>query len=505
MREIDQEKNPPAEVPEIPDLKKKEQDRKKAGGAWVKMGGGRGAAFNGARGGNGVASTFAGARALGGAEAVLSMPQGGYFAGLLSALRYSLFGQFIGRLWATLAGRALLAGMATALLGGVIFLAGRLIEPQAVPAQQAPDLGGINSSLRVSRASGDRMGYAARAAKGEIRFEPTKTPEPPKVEDETELIEQPPVEDHQAQLNRLPPLAGAKLTDQMGQKFGNSNIFNNPNAPQFGQIIDRSRIAQLTQIQRSQARAMRPGASARAASQRGRARGRSSRAMGQLKLARGMSVAGANATSADPQKGFATDAFDQRVTNPAEIPDPSLGGGTPVTGGGGASGGGINPGYIPPAPPIPSEVPVMPIQPMIDAINALAGLAAMLKMIGMMLMIIGLIFIAIGIALIVSGFGALIGAMFIAIGLMFMAMGMMMMQQAGQLGGVAKGISAELEQLYGQQRQSEISDECIDQAVNNGTDPSQCQPSQTAPNMEFGISEAVEEERNSEPTLEVAP
>src|SRR3989338_3986503 len=284
---------------DIPDLKKKEKERKKAGAAWgqVKTGG---SPFNGATGGNGAASTFAGAGRLAQNAAA--------GAGGFSRFKPSL----VSRLWGTFAGKLILAGF-TALIAGALTIIGSQMMVRA--PYMVPNLGGISSSIQVAGADHDRLQYAAGSGKGQIKYDET-----PGLPDWAKQQEPAPADEPPAPYENPFPslphnLSVAKLTSQLGGCFGGKDIFSGAGvgAPKFGDGFDRSKIANLTPPQpKGVSRAMK--GNRRVASQKALAfRGRSARAMVQLKLARAMSVAGANSTQADTSKGRATDAFEQRA------------------------------------------------------------------------------------------------------------------------------------------------------------------------------------------------
>ena len=156
--------NDGAPAADIPDLKKKEKERKKAGAGWggVKPGGG---SFSGATGGTVARAAASAASSAGGAAAIGAAEAAG--AGWLSSM--------IATLTATVLGKALLAaGVAAFLMGAGLFGYAMLKGGAggAAGAGGVGDLGAISSSMKVRGDGADRTGFIA--SNGEIMFDPLK-------------------------------------------------------------------------------------------------------------------------------------------------------------------------------------------------------------------------------------------------------------------------------------------------------------------------------------------
>jgi len=235
---------PDQDVPavDIPDLKKKEKERKKAGAAW---GGGRpaGAPFAGATGGQGagVAARAAASAARAGTGAAAQFGAGAQ-AGFFSRLLAQLGGAFAS-LTATALGKALVLTAAALLAGGAVAIAYRMLAGGG-PAGARPDLGGISSTVKVHR-EGDSAGlkYAARAGRGEIKWEGADKGAGPKT---AEAGKDKPADDKDknAEAGEGAPrdrtandLAGAKLTSSLAGAFGAHDIFSGGSASRFGPSV----------------------------------------------------------------------------------------------------------------------------------------------------------------------------------------------------------------------------------------------------------------------------
>jgi len=187
---------PNQDVPsiDIPDLKKKEKERKKAGAAWgnAKPAGGRlagGAAGEGAVVGEGAIAEQA---AVGGARAAASAAraaaaaargagaaaeaglqagagaQAGFFANLFAQV-----GRVIAGFTSTLLGKVAAVAVVALMVGGAAVVAMKLLGVGAAGGA-APDLGDISSNLKVHRDGGDTgLDYAAKAGQGQLKWENT--------------------------------------------------------------------------------------------------------------------------------------------------------------------------------------------------------------------------------------------------------------------------------------------------------------------------------------------
>ena len=157
----------------IPDLKKEEKDRKKAGAAWGQAKPG-GAPFAGARGAAGgaraaasaarVAASTARAAAVG-EEAAFAAGAGGQ-AGFFA----TLFGQVEGVLasfTSTVLGKIAVAVAVALMMGGAALLAYKLVGRAMADASAPPNLAGISSNLKIRPGGGDSsLDYDARAGRG---------------------------------------------------------------------------------------------------------------------------------------------------------------------------------------------------------------------------------------------------------------------------------------------------------------------------------------------------
>lgn len=502
----DKAKEPHTPEADIPDLKKKEKERKKAGAVW---GSGKplGTPFAGATGGSGVA----GAMARSAASAAVAEAAAG-------AAAPEIAGSFLARLLAWVAASrlgkiALALGAASVLAGFGLYLWG-LMQGGQTPIGVGSNLGGISSTIKVhSGARGGSLGYMARTAKGELKFEEAppagpapeagpspetpsgeKTPEAPKT-DLSGILPHGGL----ARPDRLPhDLSGAKLTSSLGSQFA-KNIFTNPGTPKFGEGFDRGRIKTLTPgAGRGPTKAFKQPAKIPVARGMTPRRGRSSRAIGQLRLARGLSMRGADVGSNDVSKQMASDAFDQRATRAGTIPDPDKAPGPSSSGGGPGSVNPMGPGAtditMPEEPRLQPDAhgrDITPYQPALNNALNMAAQAGKMKKISMMLIAIGIVLIAIGIATLPWG------AILIGIGAMLLGMGIMMMMMANMMAQQAKQMANQIKNMEGQLNQGKIVDECTDQALADGTPPEACRPQTTAPPMDTTIKQDVEKERSS--------
>ena len=158
----------PVAAIEIPNLKKKEKERKKGGAAW--SGAGRTGAWEGATGGARAAASAVAEGAAGEAAAVEE--------GLLSSIMSRLEGTFLGRLLnpmlrllaelaSTGMGRAVLAAMAALLAAGAVAVAMKLMGGHGQVAGSA-NLEGISSSIKIHRPGDISLGDAAIANRGAL-------------------------------------------------------------------------------------------------------------------------------------------------------------------------------------------------------------------------------------------------------------------------------------------------------------------------------------------------
>lgn len=461
--------------PDIPELKKKEKEK-------------RGMGVPGYAG-TGSPAPSIGLNVGGGAVRVgssLASQPGLLGSGHIAATISRVLGgpqTFLGGIFASSAGPALvLTGMLVG-AGAVAAAALRLSGGFGSPAQGGGSfaLPGPSTSGIVIDAPRDRsLGYVAQANQGEIFFneEHPMAPEPKKEEapkeeapkpPEVPKFEMPKPEDLMAKaggLNRDGFIK--KLTNDprslhgggLGQGAGGFNLKKSfastklPSAKPLGKTAAAKRARQKLAVRSLQTQ-----------------KGRSSRAMGQLKLAKNMSVSGAGSPQDTQARQFITDAFEQGR---------SLGGDA----GGllGAGGGDMTvpmggPGITNDIPDVGPAGNVTPYQSNLDAARNLGNNAAMLKMIGMMLLAAGAALVAIGRALMGNHTTLPIGVALVAAGMALIMMGLMMLAMSADMGQAAKGQGDVMEQGYGQDDQGTVVDDCADQAVNGGVQTENCDPS----------------------------
>jgi hypothetical protein len=479
--------------PELPDLKKKEKERKKAGVAWSF--GQKAGSFEGALGANGARSAAsAAARAASQAfEAVGSraatwigrlleraLGTTGWLARLISPLMGSAFGE--------LAAALMLAGALAGVVGAGLYAAAMLMGLGDAPKGGiSPELGALSDTLRPKGAGVGGLDYLrgkglyGEAAKNtETQKAPPTDKETAKQDDpatNTELDGQRP----SGYTDRLAHnLSGAKLSSSLGGEFGKGNIFAG-NSPKFGGIANGLGLSRTGQAKGKTSGLRNP------AKQRTVARGRgmglkSPRAIGQLKGANALSGQAINGPTTEAASTLAHDAFDGHISPNAPPPISPLDSPSPTP----SPTPGPMPGPTPSPTPLPTPTPiptcvesatnpcnVSPWQPDLDQIKQLAAMAGKLKMMGMMMMALGAILIAIGAMMPVGGW-ALITA-----GIALIAMGVMMLQQAAALKAKAEAIAAQVAAAQGQTTHAADTNECINESYNNGGNtPASCQGSQ---------------------------
>ncbi len=449
-------------IVDIPDLKKKEKERKKAGASWggAKPGGN---AFSGATGGTVARSA---ASAAGGA--FQSVGGGG-----LSSL--------IGSLTATVMGKAMVTLGAVLLMGGAGLLGYSLLGGGAATGGRG-DLGAIASSLKIRSGSQDRTRYVD--SKGEIMFDPINSANKAEAGDEKNTADKSAGPSSQtadaadaaganASWNR-PSLAhnlsGSKLSSSLGGSFGGKNIFaGNSSAPKLNETLGKVNMPGNI-----------PGGrqgrlSARGGSQTGRissmAPGRrlkASRALGQLRVAKGMSTLGAS-MSAEGARLATTQAFEggngngnvDSVKSIASVDTPRI----------------QNPPNLAmPLVAIPTKLENGDpnTTAMIAAIAAMAGRAGKMHARAAIMMALGGLLIAIGIGLLFWPM-TVVGIALITIGIMLLGMGKMMDDMGDMMQEMASSMSTSLAARNGDQAQNKANQYCIDQAA-GGAPPNDCKP-----------------------------
>jgi len=458
--------NQGAPAADIPDLKKKEKERKKGGAAWSGSGGGAGS-FTGATGGT-VARAAASA-AIGAAEAGEA---GGIFATI---------SEFLAGLMSTLAGKIAVGLAAFLLLAGAGALAYELLHGGASGAGVGGlNLGPVSDSMKIRSGDGDMLGVNGN---GELAFggaKPAAAPTAPATTTDKAPTDQKaagPVPDpaqQAADAARQDVLAhnlsGAKLSTSLGGDFGGKNIFSGNNsgyAPKFN--------AGLSQL----SGASKPGtkgnlATMTAKSPRGSigamdmTRARSGQAIAQLKMARGMSVVGAN-SSGETAASAADGAFDQQgvtggalntIGAPAGISDGSTSG---ASSGSGAPDTTSMPGAT--APPSATTGSTDPgLDSTMSQIGQLAQEAGQMQKEGLELIVAGVALIAAGVALMAIWGMEAIGAALIGIGGMLVGIGVMMKQMASMMASMANSLGSAVASQVGQY-QGAIVQDCTSQAI----------------------------------------
>ena len=486
------EANQGAPAADIPDLKKKEKERKKAGAGWgsARPGGG---SFSGATGGAGSA---------GGAVARAAASAAGSASGAAQAAGAGWLSSTLATLTATVMGKAILAaGVAMFLAGAGLFGYAMLYGGAAGGAGGIGDLGAISSSMKIRSGDVDRTGYVA--SNGEIMFDPIKAAEAKKAAAEKAPEEQTagePVPPEQiadaAGIGGNRPglehnLSGAKLSSSLGGSFGGKNIFAGSNAaPKFNEGLAKTNIKGAQKGRLSATRNARTGR--RVAGGRGQ-QVKANRAFGQLKVAKGMSALGAGASGAEGARSTAASAFDGSPTGGGNVeggPEAQTGPVDTPSGPGGA------PDVTAPDVDVPTGVGVDPNSfAMINAIAEMAKKAGEMKKKAKQLMIMGIALIAAGACCLPWG------AILIAIGGMLVGMSIMMSNMAEMMKGMADSMSQGLAARTGDVKQDEINQYCIDRAYNEGTDPKNCNPPDSVTEnstITDNNNQAVEEHKEKE-------
>ncbi|MFH1726768.1 MAG: hypothetical protein ABII00_19335 [Elusimicrobiota bacterium] len=500
----------PVEQPDIPELKKKEKERKGAGVPWYA---GSGAGVSGARVGGSVAAR-----------------SGLFGTGKIATTLSNFFGptSALGGLFASKLGPILVFG---GLLGwgGLMALAGlKLMGGGVAPAQVkvTAALPGVGSSgIIIDRARNKSLGLLTGANQGEIVWD-KKHPQAPKDSPKDEPVE---VEEEAPAEPEVPAFEMPDVSQVMGQRGLNREGFVKKLSKGTGQMgagtggrlkegMSGFNLKKSFGSVKSNLKAPRKlqafsrSKSSLGARKMSTLRGRSSRAMGQLKLARRMSTSGA-ATAADGQaKQFSADAFEQGATIGGSLDGVDQGSGIVMPPGSGApSPSGSGSGTADEEPTVP-EVGigenVTPYQDQLDSAQDMGNMAAGLKKGAMAMIALGMALVAIGLIIMYScgwtGIGMKIGLALVMSGTMMLAMGAAMLAMAGKMAGQAKDQGQQIEDEYGQEEQGDIVDECSDQAVADGTAPANCTPS-TQPEVQKSndVHTAVEEESNA--TYELAP
>lgn len=481
---------PPAPVAEvdIPELRKKEEEKKRGGLFW--------------RGGSpGPGANLL--RAPGGAGGVVhSAPFGlGRIAANLAA-RLGGSSSAIGRLLLSRAGGWLVfsgmiaSGVAFGIFAGLMFRAPAARETAAAPSL---NLEGPRSGILVNGPKGKSLDYLQNANEGEISFDDGKAsaPKPGDSAEATREGEAAPLAepvadaakigevDGVAQAEALAAAVGSgnfgKLSDfrgaANGNRFGGSSFgamgnFKTPLGAKLPAAEGRGKVGAMTK-----------GRKAMSAKDLGRVQGRAARAMGQLKLARFMSSQAKGVRPEEASSQFATNAFDQSKSIGGEMPG-SIGGlGAPEVV--------VPPGTGAPSPDVPVNAPaippardITPYQPQLDAAKGMGNTAGMLRMMGMALIVAGMIIIATA-----PPWWKLVGVAMVAAGVMMLSMAQNMAKQAKQ-------IADQIKNAQDQTDQAKIAADAA-QAKADGKDYTPPDLSDKTKRNE-GVKQAVEETRNAD-------
>lgn len=483
--------------PDIPVLKEKEEEKKGAGAPWY------------AGSGSGAPGLVAG-QSVGRVGASMAIRNS--FLGRMAATMSNAFGgptTFLGGLFAGTMGK-FLVGAGLAAWGALMLGAGaRLMGGWGnAPLQStSPSMAGISGSGIVIDAPKDRsLGFLSGANQGEILWDQGKQvkADAPKDEAAPETAEAPAGEAVQPETPKfempdVSQLAGGglnrdgfvkKMTNDVSQLSGGGG----PRLKDAGGFALKKSFAEtkLPNAKSGKLGGMSRAKRALSSSRLSNMKGRSSRAVGQLKLAKTMSSAGANSMTASEAKTFSADAFDQGK---------SIGGNLAGIDGDGIvvpPGSGIQ---DPGVPDLPPGTNVTPYQSDMDAAKGKGDQAAALKQLGMMMLAIGAALVAMGLALMGNHTTFPIGWALLGAGLALIAMGMMMLGMSANMANQAKNDGKKIADDSGQKDQGQIVDECADQATNQGTKVANCKavaPDQvTSPSTD--VHEAVEAESPDNP------
>ena len=351
---------------DIPDLKKKDQERKKAGASWGSAKP-TGAPFQGATGGAGVAG--GGARAAASAARAIGTAAGESVGGVGVALgaaaqQAGLMGMFSG-FASTMMGKVVLGVLAAVMVGG----AGVVLKgtgggaPAAGIGGSGADLGGINSTIKVKRESDSGLGMAANAGRQEGYFPNSAAgPAAGKMEKaESAGDTQQADATNKDQMDRgagvqttvgdkmAHDMSGSKLSGAPSASFGGKDIFGGSGSmPKFGATLGAA-MPKFATGQGGKSKAATVAKRTTNANRGMQLRGlKSSKALGQLRgmaplnaAMRGTGVA-TEANSAAAATQF--DGTEVAGGNVPAAPTSQTGGGGGGTGGGtGGSGGGSAP------------------------------------------------------------------------------------------------------------------------------------------------------------------
>ncbi len=489
-----------APEPDIPVLKGKEKERKGAGVP--------GYAGSGS-GGSGLGMSMGAGSARVGSSLVA---QPGFFgSGRIAAALANFFGgraTFFGALFGSQAGPALVLG-GLAAWTGVIGLAGLKLagfSPRMSQGLSNADssvfLSSVgNSGIIIDKPKDRSLGYLASANKGEMVWD-KEHPMAPKEAPKEEVSE--------PQGEATPDIPKFEMPD-VSAVMGEGGLDRDKFIKKMTHDVSSLHGGRLKQgtagfnLKKTFSdRSLRPrrtslGGTSRLARVMNKLRGRnistrrgmSSKAMGQAKLARNMSAQAATSATDAAQRQYATDAFEQGQTVGGELAGIE-GDGVVVPPGAGMSSGAND---ISPPPSVGPSDNATPYQSQLDGAKGMGDSSAMMKIMGMLMLAIGAVLIAIGASMTPVGWGL------IAAGVALMALGMMLLQMSADMAQSAKNQGQAIEDAYGQDDQSDVVDDCADQAVGQGISTEDCTPETTTEDIEENLTndvgESVDEVRNS--------
>ena len=457
-----------ADVPqaEIPELQKKEKDKKGGGFSWET-----------------ASPTGGGALARAATGPGWTSPLG--LGRLAASIAQRLGAQsFLGTLLLSKAGGWLLLG---SIVGGGIGLgvaAGLSLRPPAprMAASGSPNLEGPSSTIVLNGPKDKSLGYVARANQGEIVFE-DKNPMAPKAESAESPEPKAPepaagmaMQQQQQQATADAPASGlandsanqlstklGQLAQQTGGSFGGGGGLPAMKALNGGfQLKQPSALPSLDK-NHQKLTGFKKTAARMSASNMSGAQGHASKAMGQLKMAKYLSSSAAGMSGSEGQKQYASNAFDQQNTQGGELAAPIANDGVPQVVVPPGSGAPDTTSVTPAAPDVgPTQDAIPNYQGAQDMAKALAQMAGMLRMIGIIMMVAGAALVAAGLSSTPVGWWLVAaGVALIAVGVMMMAAAQNMAKQAGQIGQQAAD--------QGQTQQGDINKKAAD-AKANGTD-----------------------------------
>lgn len=199
------------------------------------------------------------------------------------------------------------------------------------------------------------------------------------------------------------------------------------------------------------------------------------RAMGQAKFAKGMSVNGATAGAAEAGHTYAADAFSGQSTQGGQMSP--IGGEGLNTGTAGIIGSGA-----PNTTPSPgSGQNATPYQPTVDQAQQAASNSGSSKLMSIIELAVGAVLIAAGVAILAEWMlgGLALGWALIIAGLMMVAMGIMNLMKSNNQAQQAQQAANQIATNSGQTDQAGNIDKCTNQANTKGTAVPDCPPTLT--------------------------